>query len=500
MRRESGILLSVASLPSRYGIGCFSKEAYEFVDQLKAAGQSYWQILPLGPTSYGDSPYQSFSTFAGNPYYISLEDLIDEGLLTREECEAADLGDDAGLVDYEKLYENRFPLLRKAYERSGAGNDREFLRFKAENAWWLDDYALYMAVKARFDQAAWTQWAKDIRLRWQNALDYYRRELYFDIEFHQYLQYLFMSQWNRLKAYANSRGIRIVGDIPIYVALDSADAWANPELFQLDENNAPQAVAGCPPDGFSATGQLWGNPLYRWDYHRQTGYGWWIKRLSYCYRLYDVVRIDHFRGFDQYFSIPAGAENAVGGHWEQGPGIELFRRVKEALGDKEIIAEDLGYVTDSVRRLVAETGYPGMKVLEFAFDSRDSGCASDYLPHNYPENCVAYTGTHDNETIAGWFESIKPEEQKLARDYLCDHYTPVEELHLPFISLVMRSQARMCIIPLQDYLGLGNDCRINTPSTVGENWRWRLVPGQVSEAVIEEIGMVTRRYGRWNWD
>lgn len=500
MRRESGILLSVASLPSRYGIGCFSKEAYEFVDQLKAAGQSYWQILPLGPTSYGDSPYQSFSTFAGNPYYISLEDLIDEGLLTREECEAADLGDDAGLVDYEKLYENRFPLLRKAYERSGAGNDPEFLRFKAENAWWLDDYALYMAVKARFDQAAWTQWAKDIRLRWQNALDYYRRELYFDIEFHQYLQYLFMSQWNRLKAYANSRGIRIVGDIPIYVALDSADAWASPELFQLDENNAPQAVAGCPPDGFSATGQLWGNPLYRWDYHRQTGYGWWIKRLSYCYRLYDVVRIDHFRGFDQYFSIPAGAENAVGGHWEQGPGIELFRRVKEALGDKEIIAEDLGYVTDSVRRLVAETGYPGMKVLEFAFDSRDSGCASDYLPYNYPENCVAYTGTHDNETIAGWFESIKPEEQKLARDYLCDHYTPVEELHLPFISLVMRSQARMCIIPLQDYLGLGNDCRINTPSTVGENWRWRLVPGQMSEAVTEEIGMVTRRYGRWNWD
>ena len=247
MRRESGILLSVASLPSRYGIGCFSKEAYEFVDQLKAAGQSYWQILPLGPTSYGDSPYQSFSTFAGNPYYISLEDLIDEGLLTREECEAADLGEDAGLVDYEKLYENRFPLLRKAYERGGAGNAPEFLRFKAENAWWLDDYALYMAVKARFDQAAWTQWAKDIRLRWQNALDYYRRELYFDIEFHQYLQYLFMSQWNRLKAYANSRGIRIVGDIPIYVALDSADAWASPELFQLDENNAPQAVAGCPP-------------------------------------------------------------------------------------------------------------------------------------------------------------------------------------------------------------------------------------------------------------
>ncbi len=500
MRRESGILLSIASLPSRYGIGCFSKEAYEFVDQLKEAGQSYWQILPLGPTSYGDSPYQSFSTFAGNPYYISLEELIRRGLLTEEECEAADLGADEGQVDYEKLYQNRFLLLRKAYERSDAGSDGRFIRFKEENAWWLDDYALYMAVKARFDQAAWTQWAEDIRLRWQNALDYYRRELYFDIEFHQYLQFLFMEQWNKLKAYANGRGIRIVGDIPIYVALDSADTWAHPELFQLDGDNVPQAVAGCPPDGFSAEGQLWGNPLYRWEYHRQTGYSWWITRLSYCYRLYDVVRIDHFRGFDQYFSIPAGAENAVNGHWEQGPGIDLFRRVREALGEKEIIAEDLGYVTDSVRRLVAETGYPGMKVLEFAFDSRDSGCASDYLPHNYPENCVAYTGTHDNETIAGWFCSIRPEEQKLARDYLCDHYTPAGKLHLPFISLVMRSQARICIIPIQDYMGLGNECRINTPSTVGGNWKWRLKPGEMSRELLEEIAAVTLRYGRWNWE
>lgn len=500
MRRESGILLSIASLPSRYGIGCFSKEAYEFVDQLKEAGQSYWQILPLGPTSYGDSPYQSFSTFAGNPYYISLEELIRRGLLTEEECEAADLGADEGQVDYEKLYQNRFLLLRKAYERSDAGSDGRFIRFKEENAWWLDDYALYMAVKARFDQAAWTQWAEDIRLRWQNALDYYRRELYFDIEFHQYLQFLFMEQWNKLKAYANGRGIRIVGDIPIYVALDSADTWAHPELFQLDRDNVPQAVAGCPPDGFSAEGQLWGNPLYRWEYHRQTGYSWWITRLSYCYRLYDVVRIDHFRGFDQYFSIPAGAENAVNGHWEQGPGIDLFRRVREALGEKEIIAEDLGYVTDSVRRLVAETGYPGMKVLEFAFDSRDSGCASDYLPHNYPENCVAYTGTHDNETIAGWFCSIRPEEQKLARDYLCDHYTPAGKLHLPFISLVMRSQARICIIPIQDYMGLGNECRINTPSTVGGNWKWRLKPGEMSRELLEEIAAVTLRYGRWNWE
>ena len=493
MRRESGILLSVASLPSRYGIGCFSKEAYEFVDQLKAAGQSYWQILPLGPTSYGDSPYQSFSTFAGNPYYISLEDLIDEGLLTREECEAADLGDDAGLVDYEKLYENRFPLLRKAYERSGAGNDREFLRFKAENAWWLDDYALYMAVKARFDQAAWTQWAKDIRLRWQNALDYYRRELYFDIEFHQYLQYLFMSQWNRLKAYANSRGIRIVGDIPIYVALDSADTWASPELFQLDENNAPQAVAGCPPDGFSATGQLWGNPLYRWDYHRQTGYGWWIKRLSYCYRLYDVVRIDHFRGFDQYFSIPAGAENAVGGHWEQGPGIELCRRVKEALGDKEIIAEDLGFLTPSVRKLLTDTGFPGMKVLEFAFNSKEE---SDYLPYNYNSNCVVYTGTHDNDTLVGWYKHMEIEDKEFSMAYLGSEDTPLAKIHWDFIRLALSSVARLAVIPVQDYLGLGSEARVNEPSTLGKNWRWRMLHDELDGHTIRKCRRLAKIYGR----
>ena len=356
-----------------------------------------------------------------------------------------------------------------------------------------------MAVKARFEQKAWTEWAEDIRLRWDNAMDYYQRELYFDIEFHEYLQFKFMEQWRRLKSYANSRGIRIVGDIPIYVAMDSADTWANPQLFQLDSENRPTAVAGCPPDGFSATGQLWGNPLYNWEYHRNTGYQWWISRLAHCYQLYDVVRIDHFRGFDEYFSIPADVDTAITGHWEKGPGIDFFHRVRQALGEKEIIAEDLGYVTDSVRWLVKETGYPGMKVLEFAFDSRDSGCAGDYLPHNYPENCVVYTGTHDNETISGWFHSIKKEERELARDYLCDHYTPDKKLHLAFISLAMRSQARMCIIPLQDYMGLPNRCRINTPSTVGTNWKWRFLPEQMTEELISLIGKTTLRFGRWNW-
>ena len=291
MRRESGILLPITSLPSPYGIGCFSREAYEFIDYLKKAGQSYWQILPLGPTSYGDSPYQSFSTFAGNPYFISLEDLIEEGVLTREECAQADPEVQEDSIDYAKLYEERYPLLRLAYERSDISKNADFVRFCQENDWWLSDYALFMAVKARFGGKAWTKWAQDIRLRWGNALDYYRRELYFDIEFHKYLQFTFFKQWSRLKAYANRQGIRIIGDIPIYVAMDSADAWANPSLFQLDENNRPLAVAGCPPDGFSATGQLWGNPLYNWEYHRNTGYSWWISRLAHCYRLYDVVRI-----------------------------------------------------------------------------------------------------------------------------------------------------------------------------------------------------------------
>ena len=497
MDRESGILLPVFSLPSKYGIGCFSEEAYEFVDWLKKAGQSYWQILPLGPTGYGDSPYQSFSTFAGNPYFISLDRLIQEGALKKDECEAADLGERPDRIDYEKIYKARFPLLKKAYERSDISKDPEFIRFREENSWWLEDYALYMAVKERFGQKPWTEWEEDIRFRKDGAMDRCRKELHSGLEFQEYLQYQFQKQWMELKAYANSRGIRIVGDIPIYVAMDSADVWAEPRLFQLDEDNRPTAVAGCPPDGFSPDGQLWGNPLYNWEYHRKTGYQWWIKRLAWCYKLYDVVRIDHFRGFDEYYSIPAGAETAAGGHWEKGPGLPFFQAVTQALGHKEIIAEDLGYMTDSVRQLVKATGYPGMKVLEFAFDSRDSGYANDYLPHNYPENCVVYTGTHDNETISGWFQSIRPRERAMAREYLCDMTTPDEDLYRSFISLAMRSQARICIIPVQDHLGLSNECRINTPSAVGDNWKWRLVPGQLSEEVSDQVAEMTKRYGRW---
>lgn len=499
MKRAAGILLPITSLPSKYGIGCFSKSAYEFIDWLKAAGQTYWQILPIGPTSYGDSPYQSFSTYAGNPYFISLEALIEEGVLTEEECDAADFGSQGDDIDYKKIYEQRYPLLRKAYERSDISHNPDYQRFLEENNWWLSDYALFMAVKDRFGGKPWTEWAEDIRLRWGYSMDYYRRELYFDIEFQQYLQFKVFQQWRALKAYANDNSIKLIGDIPIYVSMDSADAWAHPELFQLDENNVPTAVAGCPPDGFSATGQLWGNPLYRWDYHRQTGYQWWITRLWYCFQLYDVVRIDHFRGFDEYFSIPYGDTTALNGHWEKGPGMALFQAVEKSLGWHEVIAEDLGYVTDSVRQMVIDSGFPGMKVLEFAFDSRDSGSANDYLPHNYIENCVVYTGTHDNETVVGWLDSILPEEQQLARDYLCDQFTPKELLYKSFISLAMRSRARTCVIPMQDYLGLDNTCRINKPSTVGINWRWRLVPGQLTEALNTEVLAMTKRYGRMNW-
>lgn len=495
MKRSAGILLSVSSLPSKYGIGCFSESAYKFVDWLKEAGQTYWQILPLGPTSYGDSPYQSFSTFAGNPYFISLEEFIKEGLLTKEECDAADMGSDANNIDYEKLYLNRYPLLYKAYKNSNVTNDKGFVTFCDENHW-LKDYALFMAVKDKFGGIAWNKWDEDIRMRRKSAIEKYSNELNNEIRYYKFLQYHFYLQWTKLKKYANDKGIKIIGDIPIYVAFDSADTWAHPELFQLDENNVPCAVAGCPPDGFSADGQLWGNPLYNWKYHKITNYKWWISRMKHCFNLYDVVRIDHFRGFDEYYSIPYGDKTAVNGHWEKGPGIELFKTIENALGKKEVIAEDLGFMTDTVRQLVKESGFPNMKVLEFAFDSRDTGSRNDYLPHNYCENCVAYTGTHDNQTVKSWFETIKAEERQLARAYLCDNYTPDDELYKSFICLIMRSSANVCIIPMQDYLGCDDSCRMNTPSTVGENWKWRMKEEDMSSKLSEEIHGITTIYSR----
>ena len=347
--RASGILLPVSSLPGKYGIGSFSEEAYKFVDFLKDSKQQYWQILPIGPTSYGDFPYQSFSTYAGNPYFISLEELIEQGLLTEKECDKVDFGDKIDKVDYEKLYNGRFKLLKKAYKRSNIREREEFKKFKDENQYWLNDYAMFMAIKERFKGQSFDNWAEDIKLRWGYSMEYYQNELKEEVEFYEFVQYEFYRQWYKLKKYANDNGVKIIGDIPIYVAYDSADVWSHPELFQMDDKGKTIAVAGCPPDGFSATGQLWGNPLYKWDYHKQTNYDWWIKRVERSVQLYDVVRIDHFRGFDEYYSIPARDEDATNGHWEKGPGIDLFNAIKYCLGNVNIIAEDLGYITDSVK-------------------------------------------------------------------------------------------------------------------------------------------------------
>ncbi|MBA4688903.1 MAG: 4-alpha-glucanotransferase [Candidatus Galacturonibacter soehngenii] len=491
--RASGILLPVASLPSKYGIGSFSKEAYWFVDQLAKAGQKYWQILPLGPTGYGDSPYQSFSTFAGNPYFIDLNDLIEKGYVTKQECDACDFGNNERYIDYEKIYFARFDILRKAYQKSNIANEKGFQDFVKENEYWLEDYAFYMAIKQHFQGISWNKWEEDIRLRKKSAMKTYYNKLEKEIEFYQFLQYIFDKQWNKLKTYANKLGVKIIGDIPIYVAFDSADCWANKELFLFDKDSMPIAVAGCPPDAFSATGQLWGNPLYDWNHHKKTKYDWWIKRIKHCFKLYDVVRVDHFRGFDEYYSIPYGAKNAIKGEWKKGPGFSLFQALNKELGELEIIAEDLGFITDSVRSLLRQTGYPGMKVLQFAFDSREE---SDYLPHNYDKNCIVYTGTHDNDTLLGWYDTISVPDKQLSIEYLNNADTNPDEIPWDFIRLAMQSVAKTCIIPIQDFLCFGSEARINTPSTLGENWKWRLKEKDLNETLVKKIHHITKLYGR----
>ncbi len=503
MKREAGVLLPVFSLPSKYGIGCFDSAAYDFVDRLVRSGQSYWQILPLGAASHGgayDSPYQAYSAFGGNPYFISLEALIEEGTLSREECDSIDFGTDPSKVDYDLLFQYRLPLLRKAYERSSITTIQAYVDFERRNHWWIEDYALFMAVKTFFGGACWTQWPEDIRMRYGYALDYYREKLYFEIEFHKYLQFKFYEQWSKLKAYANEKHIRIIGDIPIYVSLDGADVWAHPEMFQLSENNLPTRIAGCPPDQFSEDGQVWGNPLYRWDYHREQNYHWWVTRMWYSFQLYDVVRIDHFRGFDEYFSIPADSQKAVDGHWEKGPGMELFYELRRQLGDRAIIAEDLGHMTDTVRALVRDSGFPNMKVLQFAFDPEDEGWGNEHLPNAYQPNSVVYTGTHDNNTLAGWVSSLTQEEREHILKYLGETRISAKNLAKKLLRLGMMSCPRICIVPIQDWMGLDHSCRVNTPGTVGDNWCWRLRQGQISQEVEAEMLELTKCYGRLNWD
>lgn len=490
--RRSGILMPVFSLPSQYGIGCFSKEAYQFVDFLKEAGQTYWQILPLGPTGYGDSPYQAFSTFAGNPYFIDLNDLAERGYIGKEELETYDFGSNEEYIDYEKLYTSRFQVLRKAYANSHIADDCKFKAFCDKNDYWLTDYALYMAIKGTMDNQSYDRWPDELRTRKQNALKAFADKNTDEILFYKFQQYMFYEQWMRLKKYANENGIEIIGDIPIYVALDSADTWSNPSLFQFDNEGKPKAVAGCPPDAFSETGQLWGNPLYDWEYHRKTGYDWWLRRIAYCFELYDVVRIDHFRGFDEYYAIPYGDKTAEFGHWEKGPGYDLFKEMKEKLGDKHVIAEDLGFLTKSVIRLLKRTGYQGMKVLQFAFDASGE---SNYLPHNYDKNCVVYTGTHDNDTTPGWYAEMPANDKKFAKQYLNFKGNKSCELH--FIRAALASVAETAIIPMQDYIGAGSEARINHPSTIGANWKWRMKNTVLSNSALsKEIFEMSRLYGR----
>lgn len=480
--RTSGILMHISSLPSPYGIGTMGKEARKFVDFLDKAGQTYWQILPICPTSYGDSPYQSFSSFAGNPYFIDLDYLCKDKLLTKKECLSYEWGENPEFVEYGTLYENRFPLLKKAYQRFKKALPDDFVDFCEKNSDWLDDYALFMALKDANGGVAWFEWEKDLKLRKPSEIEKAKEEFADDVEFWKMLQYLFFKQWTELKAYANEKGIQIIGDVPIYVAGDSADVWANPGQFYLDENLDPIDVSGCPPDAFSDDGQLWGNPLFRWDAMKKDGYTWWTKRIKAMSELYDVVRIDHFRGFDSYYAIPAKDKTARNGEWREGPGMDLFNTLEKKLGRLNIIVEDLGYLTPSVKQLLKDTGFPGMKLIQFAFDSREE---SDYLPHTYQKNCVVYTGTHDNDTIMGWFKTAPKESVKYAKEYL--RLNKEEGYNWGTMKAVWGCVGDMAIVPMQDILGIGSEGRMNTPSTLGMNWKWRAVDGQITSALAKKV-------------
>ena len=493
--RSSGILFHPTSLPGKYGIGTLGKEAYAFIDFLKKSRQKLWQIFPLGPTGYGDSPYQSFSSFAGNPYLIDFDLLIEAHLLSEEDLRDVFFGDNEEYIDYGAIYNQKYPLLRKAYENFKSSDNHEMREnlehFKRENASWLNDYSLYISLKNHFNGLPWNEWAHDIKNREHGAMEHYKNELADDIEYHNFIQFLFFKQWGDVKRYANENGIKIIGDIPIFVAADSSDAWANPEIFLFDEERKPVKVAGVPPDYFSATGQLWGNPLYNWQKLKETNYSWWVERVRANLSTCDIIRIDHFRGFEAYWAVPYGDDTAINGQWEPGPGIDLFNAIKSQLGELPIIAEDLGLMTQGVIDLREATGFPGMKILGFAFDS---GEENDYLPHTYTKNCVVYTGTHDNDTLIGWFQKAKEEDRQFARDYLNSRSD--DEIHWDAIRGAWSSVASMAISPVQDFLGLGSEARINTPGIAAGNWQWRLRHGVLTDELAERIAKLTRVYSR----
>ena len=480
-KREAGVLLPISALPSKYGIGCFSEEAYRFVDMLYEAGQRVWQILPLCPTSFGDSPYQSPCSFGGNPYFISLEALAGEGLLREDE-----LPDGAGgeRIDYKELYYGRYPLLRTAYRRfCQRESPWDYGGFLAENSFWLEDYALFMAIKEKYS-CSLSRFPSPLRKRDSAAINDARRELAEEIGFYRFLQYEFFKQWKALRGYAHSKNIKILGDMPIYVSADSSDVWARGELFELDADGRPLNVAGCPPDAFSPRGQLWGNPVYAWQQHRSEGFRWWRTRIRQALSMYDLVRIDHFRGFDAYYSVPYGSEDAVDGFWREAPGEELFSSLRDTVGEDRIIAEDLGFMTDGVRRLLAKCGFAGMKIVQFGFEGD-----AEHIPYNYPVNSVAYTGTHDNPTLVSWLSRLGESERVELAKYLCDVSRDAESIAAHIIAVAMQSPSRLCVIPMQDYLFLGDEGRMNIPSSSGGNWTWRMrgqdMRGEISARIKE---------------
>ena len=491
MKRSAGILMPIFSLPSPYGIGTMGQAARDFLQFLKAGGQSYWQLLPVGPTSYGDSPYQSFSSFAGNPYFIDLDDLAADGLLEPPEYRDIDWGG-TDKVDYGLLYEKRFPVLRMAVKRLLAAPTADYAAFLKDNGDWLEDYALFMALKGENGGASWRQWPEGERLRRPAALAAAKKRLADELDFWRGVQYLFFRQWDNLAALCHENGVSIIGDLPIYVAGDSADVWADPKQFQLDDNLDPVEVAGCPPDAFTEDGQLWGNPLFDWEGMKKDGYRWWLRRIGFQFRLFDVLRIDHFRGFDEYYAIPYGDKTARNGRWRPGPGLAFFKAVEKEFGPREIIAEDLGFLTDSVREMQRAAGYPGMKILEFAFDSK--GRDSEYLPHRYEHNCVVYVGTHDNETWLGWMASAPKGDVGYAKRYL--RLTRREGYAWGVMRGAWSSVADLAVVQMQDLLELGAEGRINTPSTLGCNWQWRLLPGQADEKLAQRLLRSTRLYNR----
>lgn len=474
--RGAGILLSVTSLPSDYGIGTLGEEAFGFVDLLVDLRQRYWQVLPLGPTSYGDSPYQSFSAFAGNPYLIDLNELIREGLLTKSQVKSYNWGDDESDIEYAVIFENRFQVLQKAFERFDT-REKGYTAFCRENEEWLEDYSFFMALKTFSENREWLLWEEGLRNREPECMKRYRKQLKEQIDFWKFCQYKFFGQWKRLKKYANARGIQIIGDIPLYVALDSADVWAHREEFLLGADGRPEVVAGCPPDAFSDDGQKWGNPIYDWERMEKEDFSWWKSRMKANSALYDVIRIDHFIGVVKYYSIPAEDPDARGGKWNKGPGKKLTDAIEESVGESRIIAEDLGVSVPGVKKLMLKTGWPGMKILLFAFDGNT---AHEYLPHNYTDtNTAVYAGTHDNDTIVGYFREKTEYELAFLYEYL--GIEAKEEIPDAIIRLAYSSIADIVIMQMQDILKLGNEARMNLPSTIGQNWRWRFTREGLSE-------------------